>query len=84
LGGSSNWRQAEARNLTLVGAIEVNVLAQGALQHFTQWPRVDQPTFQIWKENSEQLLNDSSPREFTAGIRRSSTPYPARLHKVCP
>jgi len=78
------WRQAEAWNLTLVEAIEVNVLAQGELQHFTQWPGVYQPTFHIWKENSELLLNYSRPTEFTASIRQSSTPYPARLHKVFP
>jgi len=37
--------------------IEVNVFAQGELQHFTQWPGVELPTFQIWKENSELLMN---------------------------
>jgi len=45
--GDGNWRQAEAWIVLLPGAVEVNVLAQGALRQFTQWPWIEQPTFQL-------------------------------------
>ena len=35
--GDHNWRQTEAWNLRLAGAVEVNALAQAALRRFTQW-----------------------------------------------
>jgi len=41
------WRQAEAWNVLLAGAVEVNALAQGALRQFTQWLRIEHPTFQL-------------------------------------
>jgi len=31
----------------LAGAIEVNALAQEALRQFTQWPWIENPTFQL-------------------------------------
>ena len=43
--GDSNWRQAEAWNVLLAGAVEVNALAQGALRQFTQW--IEHPTLQL-------------------------------------
>jgi len=39
----SNWRQVEAKNSILAGAVELNALAQGALRLFTQW-HVDRTT----------------------------------------
>jgi len=45
--GDSNWRQAEAWNVLLAGAVEVNALAQGALRQFTQWQWIEHPTFQL-------------------------------------
>jgi len=31
----------------LAGVVEVNALAQGALRQFTQWLRIEHPTFQL-------------------------------------
>jgi len=45
--GDGNRRQAEARNVLLARAVDVNALAQGALRQFTQWLRIEQPTFQL-------------------------------------
>ena len=44
--GDGNWRQAEAWNVLLAGAAEVNALALGALRQFTQWLWIEHPTFQ--------------------------------------
>jgi len=33
--------------MLLAGAVEVNALAQGTLQQFTQWLWIEHPTFQL-------------------------------------
>ena len=45
--GDDCWRQAEAWIVLLVGEVEVNALAQGALRKFTQWLWIEHPTFQL-------------------------------------
>ena len=45
--GDGNWRQAKAWIVLLARAGEVNALAQGVLQQFTQWPWIEHPTFQL-------------------------------------
>ena len=50
ISGDGNWRKAEAWNLLLAGAVEVNALVQGALRQFTQWHfqlRIEHSTFQL-------------------------------------
>jgi len=53
--GWRQWRQAEAWILFLVGAFEVNALAQGALRRFIQWPWVEHPTYQFGGHSATEL-----------------------------
>ena len=44
--GDGNQRQFAAWNYLLAGAVEMNAVTQGALRCLTQWPWIEQPTFQ--------------------------------------
>jgi len=45
--GDGYWRQAEAWIVFLAGAVEANVLAQGALRQLNQWLWIEHPAFQL-------------------------------------
>jgi len=72
--GDGNWRQAEAWNVLLAGAVEVNVLAQGALRQFTQWLRIEHPTFQLGGGHLNHCAI-AAPKRFNSKQRDSSVRY---------
>ena len=57
---NDNWRrkrrQAEAWIMFLAGAVAVNAFAQGALRQFTQWLRIEHPTFQLDGRSTTELI----------------------------
>jgi len=54
--GDGSWRQAEVCIVFLAGAVEVNALAQRALQQFAQWLWIEHPTFQLRGRHSTNEL----------------------------
>jgi len=57
--------------MLLTGAVEVNALAQGALQRFTQWPYIEHPTFHLRGGHSttEQSPPQRNLRRQCLGVR---------------
>jgi len=45
----------------MLGVVEVNAIAQGMLQRFTQWPWIEHPTFQM---RSGPSITELSPPTF--------------------